>query len=313
MMPEGCKSSRCSICKMAFSKMTIIPIKYTFKSKKISAKQKREYKEWKKKQKDTVEMIQEIDDEDDDFDTKYYKILRKYANDTTPTSKMNALIRELRNIEEKYDGDKTLIFSNYKGTFKIISKRLNEENIKYLPFISGMGRAKRKGILDSFRDKDKRYNVLLISTKCASVGLNLQCANHIIFVDPKCNLGLENQAIGRCWRFGQQKTVFVTKLITKNTVEERIVSLMQDKDENEEKGMLNLKRKAKLTPKNYNYILGIQNQVKRKSTKKRVVKQRERSNKLNRNTTKRPIRECVRRRRDKRILDLSSDADEDSA
>ena len=224
-----------------------------------------------KRKKHQEEKVKDLNYEDENTDANYKQIIRKYANDTTPTSKMNALIHKLRDIRENYDGDKTLIFSNYKDIFQIISKRLRKENINHLQFISGMGRAKRRETLELFRDNGKEYDVLLISTKCASVGLNLQCANHVIFMDPKCNLGLENQAIGRCWRLGQTKTVYVTRLITENTVEDRILSLMQDKDKNEEKGMTNLKRKAKLVERDYRIIFGIDNEEDKKEevTRKR--------------------------------------------
>ena len=146
--------------------------------------------------------------------------------------------------------------------FRIIAKRLKTENIDHLEFITGMNRKKRKKTLELFRDNNGAYDVLLISMKCASVGLNLQCANHIIFVDPRCNPGLENQAIGRCWRLGQNKKVYVTRLITKGTVEEKILSLQQDEDEEEDGDNSNnknknlLKRKARLTEKDYDVIFG---------------------------------------------------------
>mmetsp|Transcript_28934 Transcript_28934/g.25554 ORF Transcript_28934/g.25554 Transcript_28934/m.25554 type:complete len:93 (+) Transcript_28934:1-279(+) len=83
-----------------------------------------------------------------------------------------------------------------------------------------MKREARREILDEFRDKNKGFDVLLISSKCVSVGLNLQCANHIIFLDPQTNVSLDKQAIGRCWRLGQTKKVNVYRLITKGTIEE---------------------------------------------------------------------------------------------
>ena len=67
--------------------------------------------------------------------------------------------------------------------------------------------------------------------------------------------------IGRAWRLGQDKTVYVTRLITENTVEGKILEFMQDKDEKEEKDMTNLliKRNAKLTKKDYDMIFGCDN------------------------------------------------------
>jgi len=187
---------------------------------------------------------------------KYDEFVEKYSETKCVTTKMKALLNRLKYIKQHHDGDKAIIFSNFSNYFGIIGKMLNEEKIKYLQFHSGLNRKKRAKVLEEFKSS-KDCRILLISAKCASVGLNLMTANHVIFLDPRINAGLDNQAIGRCWRIGQSKKVFVTRLICKGTIEEKILSLQQEKESKAKQGNAkntNLKSKAKLTETDYDFI-----------------------------------------------------------
>ena len=237
----------CAICRGLFNKRDIIKIDAALRSEKMSKHHKDEYEKYK-----------DDDDNDNVDDEEYNKLIHKYSAKTHSTSKMNVLIDRLKYIFENYKNDKILVFSNFKDFFNIISIRLNQENIKYLTFCAGLSRIKRKKILDQFK-LSLDFNVLLISSKCASVGLNLMCANHIIFLDPRYNPSLDNQAIGRCLRIGQNKTVYVTRLIIKQTIEQKILSLMQDKNKNKDKNIINLKQKAKLNENDYDMIFDLNN------------------------------------------------------
>ena len=87
------------------------------------------------------------------------------------------------------------------------------------------------------------------------LGLNLTIANHVIFLEPGYNPGLELQAIGRCWRIGQKKTVYVTKLILKNTIESKLIKLQTSKLKmNEKFGFQNLKQKVKLSNNDFQFL-----------------------------------------------------------
>merc|ERR1712154_612777 len=121
---------------------------------------------------------------------KYQEYIKKYSDPFCASSKIIALMERLKYIQNNYDGDKVLVFSNFANIFfKIISSKLNEENIQHLQFHGSMNRKQRKTVLDRFKSS-ANCRVLLISAKCASVGLNLMCANHVIFVEPRCNPGL---------------------------------------------------------------------------------------------------------------------------
>lgn len=74
-------------------------------------------------------------------------------------------------------------------------------------------------------------NYFLISLKAGGVGLNLTQADYVFIIDPWWNPAVEQQAIDRSHRIGQTKTVFTYKFITKDTVEEKILALQQQKKE----------------------------------------------------------------------------------
>ena len=85
---------------------------------------------------------------------------------------------------------------------------------------------KRDDIINEFQEGNA--SVFLISLKAGGVGLNLTAADTVIHYDPWWNPAVENQATDRAYRIGQDKPVFVYKLVTEATVEEKIV-MLQDK------------------------------------------------------------------------------------
>ncbi|KAG9040528.1 hypothetical protein FS837_000504 [Tulasnella sp. UAMH 9824] len=83
-----------------------------------------------------------------------------------------------------------------------------------------MDREERSSVLKRFK-KPGGPNILIVSLKCGGVGLNLVEANRVICVDPAWNYATESQAYDRVHRIGQQKEVFVNRLIARDTIEER--------------------------------------------------------------------------------------------
>eukprot|EP01083_Nonionella_stella_P043427 117144_1 len=112
----------------------------------------------------------------------------------------------------------------------ILERVLRKYKINYLMYDGSKTRQQRKDIINDFK-KDE-YNdipVMLMSLKCAALGLNLTVANHVIFCDLWWNPAIESQAIDRVHRIGQEKHVFITRMIIKTSVEERILALQRDK------------------------------------------------------------------------------------
>ena len=112
--------------------------------------------------------------------------------------------------------------------FEIIEKELNKENIEYLKLTGQTKVSERINLVDEFNnDPDKK--LFLISLKAGGTGLNLVGADVVIHYDPWWNVSAENQATDRTYRIGQKRNVQVYKLITKNSIEEKIYDLQKRK------------------------------------------------------------------------------------
>ncbi|MDV4151637.1 DEAD/DEAH box helicase [Clostridium sp. AL.422] len=147
-------------------------------------------------------------------------------NDYTGNSgKVDSLIELLnQGIEE---GHKILVFSQFTSVLKNISKRLESENISYSYLDGSISSEKRIQLIDEFNNGNN--SVFLISLKAGGTGLNLTSADIVIHFDPWWNPAVEDQATDRAHRFGQKNIVEVIKLISKNTIEEKIVELQDEK------------------------------------------------------------------------------------
>ena len=124
-------------------------------------------------------------------------------------------------------GHKILLFSGYTSMFPIIEKKLEENNIKYFKLTGETKVNERIGLVDEFNNKD--IKVFLISLKAGGTGLNLTGADMVIHYDPWWNASAENQATDRAYRIGQKNNVQVYKLITKDSIEEKIYELQKNK------------------------------------------------------------------------------------
>ena len=123
------------------------------------------------------------------------------------------------------EGRRILLFSAFAKMLGLIEKRLNEAGIGYSK-LTGQTR-KRDQAIERFRGGE--VPVFLISLKAGGVGLNLTEADTVIHYDPWWNPAAENQATDRAHRIGQDKAVFVYKLLTENTVEEKIIAMQARK------------------------------------------------------------------------------------
>ena len=132
-------------------------------------------------------------------------------------------------IKEATKGEhKILLFSGYTSMFEIIEKELKNENINYLKLTGSTKVDERIKMVDEF-NKNPEIQVFLISLKAGGTGLNLTGADMVIHYDPWWNLSTENQATDRAYRIGQKNNVQVYKLITKNSIEEKIYELQEKK------------------------------------------------------------------------------------
>ena len=120
------------------------------------------------------------------------------------------------------------MFSGYTSMFEIIEKELKEKNIKYFKLTGATKVDERIELVDEF-NRNPEIQVFLISLKAGGTGLNLTGADMVIHYDPWWNISTENQATDRAYRIGQKNNVQVYKLITKNSIEEKIYELQEKK------------------------------------------------------------------------------------
>ena len=123
------------------------------------------------------------------------------------------------------EGKKILLFSQFTEMLGIIEGELEKRNIRYAK-LTGRTR-KRDEVIDSFQHGD--IPLFLISLKAGGTGLNLTAADTVIHYDPWWNPAVENQASDRAHRIGQNKPVFIYKLVASNTVEEKIMAMQAQK------------------------------------------------------------------------------------
>ena len=115
-----------------------------------------------------------------------------------------------------------LVFSQFVKHLKIISDYLIKNNISFA-YLDGSVKDRKKEV-EKFQE-DHTVQVFLISLKAGGLGLNLTKADYVFLLDPWWNPAVEAQAADRAHRIGQKKAVFLYKFITRNTVEEKILSL----------------------------------------------------------------------------------------
>ena len=133
-------------------------------------------------------------------------------------------------INNKIKNHKILIFSQYTSILKKLKDELEKEDYSY-SYIDGSISAKdRLRLVNEFNEKEEN-SIFLISLKAGGTGLNLTSADVIIHFDPWYNPYIESQASDRAHRIGQKNDVYVYKLILKNSIEERIIELQEEKKE----------------------------------------------------------------------------------
>ena len=123
-------------------------------------------------------------------------------------------------------GRKILLFSQFRGMLGIIRSWLDEQQVKHL-YLDGATR-NRQELIDQF-SQDESVRLFLISLKAGGSGLNLMAADTVIIYDPWWNPAVESQAVDRAHRIGQNKTVSVYRLVTEDSVEQKIMALKERK------------------------------------------------------------------------------------
>ncbi|MFO1487165.1 MAG: SNF2-related protein [Verrucomicrobiota bacterium] len=152
---------------------------------------------------------------------------RESASTSSSSSGKLELFSEL--LEEVIDGGhRVLVFSQFVSMLTLLKERLAEEGIEYC-YLDG-STTDRGAVVEKFQTSTA-IPVFLISLKAGGVGLNLTGADTVIHFDPWWNPAVEDQATDRAHRIGQTKVVTSYKLITRDTIEEKILTLQNRKRE----------------------------------------------------------------------------------
>ena len=128
-------------------------------------------------------------------------------------------------------GHKILIFSQFVGHLKRVKEGFDRKRFKSF-YLDG-STMDRKGEIRRFQNHSKPC-VFFISLKAGGLGLNLTEANYAFLLDPWWNPAVENQAIDRCYRIGQEKAVTIYRFITKDSIEEKVMALKKVKEDIQE-------------------------------------------------------------------------------
>jgi SNF2 family DNA or RNA helicase len=132
----------------------------------------------------------------------------------------------LEQIETKAQYHKVLVFSQFVSMLELIKKELQHRGIAF-EYLTGSTKD-RQTVVNNFQN-NPAIRVFLISLKAGGTGLNLTEADYVYLIDPWWNPAVENQAIDRSYRIGQEKAVMAVRLICPDTVEEKIIKLQATK------------------------------------------------------------------------------------
>ena len=143
-----------------------------------------------------------------------------------PSAKLDILMPQLSEVTE--EGHKALVFSQFTSFLAIVRRRLDRDGIDY-EYLDG--KTRHRGVAVERFQNDSKCKLFLISLKAGGQGLNLTAAEYVFLLDPWWNPAVEAQAIDRAHRIGQARRVFAYRLITRDTVEEKVLALQATKRE----------------------------------------------------------------------------------
>ena len=128
--------------------------------------------------------------------------------------------------QAKEQGRKVIVFSFFRATLETVAQLMPERCLE--PISGSISPQRRQEIVDEF-SKAADGTVLISQVQAGGTGLNIQCASVVIFCEPQLKPSIENQAIARAYRMGQVRDVLVYRLLADDTIDERIMELLKEK------------------------------------------------------------------------------------
>lgn len=155
------------------------------------------------------------------------KLICNYDNESNESCKLEFISEQLAELFDQNPDEKVLIFSQYpEKTLPYLERAFSQWSP--LTFAGSLTGKQRDTMLDRFRDSET-HKILLVSLKAGGLGLTLHRANHVYHYDLWWNPAAASQAEDRVHRIGQQRTVFATSFLVRNTIEERIHQILEKK------------------------------------------------------------------------------------
>ena len=150
-----------------------------------------------------------------------------FENIPNASSKMLGALDLIETLRE--NKQKILLFSSFTTVLDLMANELDQRGISYTMLTGQTSREDRRHRVNDFQTDDTE--VFLISLKAGGTGINLTSAQAVIHFDPWWNVSAQNQATDRAYRIGQKNNVQVFKLIMKDSVEEKIIELQEQKQD----------------------------------------------------------------------------------
>ncbi|KAG2444135.1 hypothetical protein HYH02_009075 [Chlamydomonas schloesseri] len=138
------------------------------------------------------------------------------------SGKVAVLEMMLKAVRASGSGDKVVLVSNYTEALDILEGMCRTHNWAFLRLDGGCDVKKRQPLVDCFNDPAHPSFLLLLSSKAGGVGLNIIGANRLVLFDPDWNPANDLQAMARVWRQGQKKKVWIYRLLTTGSIEEKV-------------------------------------------------------------------------------------------
>ncbi|MCJ1420542.1 hypothetical protein MMC32_006899 [Xylographa parallela] len=156
------------------------------------------------------------------------KYLKRLDEDWVSSSKIDKTIEILQAVNDRKEGEKTIIFSQFTSLLDLLEVPINRNNWSYRRYDGSMSAVLRNDAVLDFNSKPD-CRIILVSLKAGNAGLNLTAASQVIILDPFWNPYIEEQAIDRAHRIGQRRPVQVHRILTPDTVEDRIIAMQESK------------------------------------------------------------------------------------
>ncbi|KAF5448145.1 hypothetical protein F2P56_028703 [Juglans regia] len=145
------------------------------------------------------------------------------------SGKMHVLARLLAHLRQRTD-DRIVLVSNYTQTLDLFAQLCRERRYPYLRLDGTTSISKRQKLVNRFNDPSKDEFVFLLSSKAGGCGLNLIGGNRLVLFDPDWNPANDKQAAARVWRDGQKKRVYIYRLLSTGTIEEKVYQRQMSKE-----------------------------------------------------------------------------------